>query len=253
MKKSYRGTFLIITLIILLVVFIVLLSTGNYEFKKTYEPPTALSEILPRFRLIDLDNLPVKTDKNRNSSNDSKDIVIGAKKQLEIGSKNIFIEGSGESNYYKGGDPPQDWAICTDIVARSFKEAGYDLREIINEDISENFDEYPLRKLWGQTRPDIDIDYRRIQNMEVFFKRKAQNLTRVFDPASSENLDSWLPGDVVFFDMDKNGFSDNAGIISDTTARNGSPKVIFNYIEPGYTVQDNILSKEAITGHYRYP
>jgi len=47
--------------------------------------------------------------------------------------------------------------------------------------------------------------------------------------------------------------SDNAGIISDCTTRSGVPKVIYNYIDPGYTCQMDILGKKTITGHYRYP
>jgi len=253
MGKSFRGVFLIIVLVILLIVFVVILSTGKFGFKKTYLPSTALSKILPRFRLIDLDELPVKTDRNHNGNNDSKDILIGAKKQLEIKAKNIFIKESNESNYYKGGDPPAEWALNTDIIARAFKEAGFDLRTLINEDITNNFKEYPVKAIWNQNVPDIDIDYRRIQNMEVFFIRNAASLTLKFDPANEENLNSWLPGDVVFFDMDKDGYSDNVGIVSDSTTRNGTPKIIYNYIDPGYTTEADILGSTKITGHYRYP
>ncbi|MDD5658485.1 MAG: DUF1287 domain-containing protein [Actinomycetota bacterium] len=253
MNKSFRGVFLIIVLLILLITFVVILSTGDFTFKKKYLPSTALSKMLPRFRLIDLDELPVRTDKNNNSNNDSKDILIGAKKQLEIKAKNIFAEGSNEPNYYKGGDPPPEWALNTDIIARAFKEAGFDLRTIINEDIANNFEEYPVKAIWNQNVPDIDIDYRRIQNMEVFFKRNAAGLTSIFDAADDENLSTWLPGDVVFFDMDKDGYSDNVGIVSDSTTRNGSPKIIYNYIDPGFTTEENILGNKVITGHYRYP
>jgi len=253
MSKSSRGIFLIIILIILLIIFVIILSTGKFNFKKVYEPSTALSKVLPRYRLIDLDNLPVKGDANHNGNNDSKDIVIGAKKQLQIKAKNIFVKGSMQPNYYRGGDPPEEWALCTDIIARSFKEAGFDLRVLVNEDIKKDIDKYPLKAIWKQNVPDIDIDYRRIQNLEVFFKRNAQNLTIKFNPSDEANLNSWLPGDVVFFDMDGDGYSDNVGIISDSTTRNGTPKIIYNYIDPGYTTEANLLSNKKITGHYRYP
>jgi len=253
MEKSFRGIFLIIVLVILLIVFVVILSTGKFSFKKIYEPSTALSEILPRFRLIDVEKLAGTNDKNKNGSADAVDILKGAKKQIEIKAKNIFIEGSEESNYYKGGDPPQGWALNTDIIARSFKEAGFDLRILINADIKKNFARYPLKEIWNQTVPDIDIDYRRIQNMEVFFKRNVDSLNIRIDPASEDNLNTWVPGDVVMFDMDGDGYTDNIGIISDSTTRNGTPKVIYNYIDPGYTAETNILSSKIITGHYRYP
>ncbi len=253
MEKSFRGVFLIIILVILLIVFVVILSTGKFNYKKIYEPSGALSKILPRFRLIDTEKLSGTNDENKNGNVDAVDILKGAKKQLEIKSKNIFIEGSEESNYYKEGDPPEEWALNTDIIARSFKTAGFDLRVLINTDIKNNIDKYPLKAIWNQNLPDIDIDYRRIQNMEVFFKRNAESLNIRIDPASEENLNTWIPGDVVLFDMDEDGFTDNIGIISDSTARNGIPKVIYNYIDPGYTIEANILSSKIITGHYRYP
>jgi len=253
MEKSFRGVFLIIVLVILLIVFVVVLSTGKFNFKKIYEPSTALSKVLPRFRLIDVKKLSGTSDKNKNGNIDAVDILQGAKKQLEIKAKNIFIEGSTESNYYKEGDPPEEWALDTDIIARSFKEAGFDLRILINADIKNNISKYPLKAIWNQNAPDIDIDYRRIQNMEVFFKRNADSLNIRIDPANEENLNTWVPGDVVLFDMNEDGYTDNIGIISDSTARNGTPKVIYNYIDPGYTTQANILSSKIITGHYRYP
>jgi uncharacterized protein YijF (DUF1287 family) len=253
MEKSFRGIFLIIVLVILLIVFVVILSTGKFTFKKTYEPSTALSDILPRFRLIDMENMPSSGDKNNNGVSDAADILNGAKMQLKIKAKNIFIEGSTEPNYYKGGDPPPEWALDTDIIARSFKEAGLDLRILINNDIKENIAKYPLKAIWNQSVPDIDIDYRRIQNMEVFFKRNSKSLNVRIDPANEENLNTWIPGDIVLFDMNSDGFTDSIGIISDRTSRNGTPKVIFNYIDPGYTSEANILSSKIITGHYRYP
>ncbi|MEI7615650.1 MAG: DUF1287 domain-containing protein [Actinomycetota bacterium] len=253
MEKSFRGVFLIVVLVILLIVFVVILSTGKFNFKKIYEPSTALSEILPRFRLIDVEKLGGTKDNNNNGVSDAADILKGAKKQLEIKASNIFIEGSEQSNYYKGGDPPPEWALNTDIIARSFKEAGFDLRILINTDIKENFAKYPLKAIWNQSVPDIDIDYRRIQNMEVFFKRNVDSLNIRIDPTNEDNLNTWVPGDVVMFDMDGDGYTDNIGIISDSTARNGTPKVIYNYIDPGYTDQTNILSSKIITGHYRYP
>jgi len=253
MERRFTTYHLIILLIFAFIVLVAVISTTQFTLKKEHEPPTALSEHLPRYRLIDMDNIHAKTDISKEEAEILKKVLEGAKGQLELRSKNIFIEGSDQSNYYQGGDPPIEWAISTDIIARAYMEAGIDLRVLINEDIKENYDEYPLRAIWGQSYPDIDIDYRRIQNMEVFFKRNAKSLTPRFDPADTSNLNSWVPGDVVFFDMDRDGYSDTAAIISDNTTRNGSPKVIYNHIEPGYTVEEDILSSTLVNGHYRYP
>ena len=252
-NRRFSLKHLIILIIILLIILAIIISVSQFTFKKIYSPPTALASILPRFRIIDMDNIGITSDYNNNGINDQKDILLGAEKQLAIGAKNIFYPGSGESNYYNGGDPPPDIAICTDIIARAFKEAGFNLRELVNEDIVKNFNSYPLKQIWGQNVADPNIDYRRIQNMEIFFKRNANILLTNFDSSDPENLKTWLPGDVVFFDMNKDGHSDNVGILLDKTTRSGVLKVIYNYINPGYTVEKDILGKVKITGHYRYP
>jgi uncharacterized protein len=253
MERRFTTYHLIIILVFVFIILIAVISTTQFTMRKEYEPPTALSEYLPRYRLIDMDNIHLQTDIRKEEAEISKKILNGAKDQLKAPSKNIFIEGSGQSNYYQGGDPPIAWAISTDIVARAYMKAGIELRVLINEDIKENYEEYPLRAIWRQSYPDIDIDYRRIQNMEVFFKRNAKSLTPRFDPADINNLNSWVPGDIVFFDMARDGFTDTVGVVSDNTTRNGSPKIIYNHVDPGFTVEEDILSSTLITGHYRYP
>ncbi len=244
---------LIIIIFILVIILGVIVSIYQFTFKTEYLPPTALADLLPRFRIIDMDNCGIYTDADNDGINDQKDILMGAKKQLENPAKNIFSPGVDQPNYYSGGDPPPEFALCTDIIARSFKNAGFNLSELVNQDIQNNFDLYPLKKLWNQKTSDPNIDYRRIQNLEIFFKRNAKELILTFDSADIKNLEQWLPGDVVFFDMNKDGFTDNVGIISDATTRKGVPKVIYNYIEPGFTIEEDILGKTVIKGHYRFP
>ena len=199
-----------------------------------------------------MDNTGITGDEDNDGINNQKDIMLGAKKQLGNPAKNIFLE-EGETNYYQGGDPPEDLADCTDIIVRAFFEAGFDLRDLVYEDIKENFGQYPIKEIWNRSFCDPNIDYRRIQNLEIFFNRNAKVLDILFNASDEQNLNSWLPGDVVFFDMDRIGYSDNVGIISDNTTRDGVPKVIYNYIDPGYTVEKDILKEKIITGHYRFP
>ena len=60
--------------------------------------------------------------------------------------------------------------------------------------------------------------------MEIFFKRNAKVLTSNFNNLDDENLKEWLPGDVVFFDMNNDGLTDSVGIITDSTTRDGTLK-----------------------------
>ncbi len=250
-KKRLNIRHFLVIIIILIIIIAVIISIKHFTLKKEYSPPTALADELPRFRLIDMDNIGDFGDQDNDGINDQKDIMFGAKNQLEKPARNIFL-AEDEPNYYQDGDPPAELAISTDIVARAFIEAGFNLKEMVYGDIKGNFDKYPLKEIWGQTVCDKNIDYRRIQNLEIFFRRNAESLDILFDSSNAEKLNQWLPGDIVFFDMDGDGFTDTAGIISDSTTRERIPKVIYNYIDPGYTTEEDILREKIITGHYRF-
>jgi len=251
-RKRFNIKHLLIIILVLVIVIAVIISINQFSFKKEYHPPTALADELPRYRLIDMDNTGITGDKDEDGINDQKDIMQGAKKQLENPAKTINLE-EGELNYFSGGDPPENLASTEDIIARAFLEAGFSLKDLVYEDIKENFDQYKIKEIWNRSFCDPDIDYRRIQNLEIFFNKNAKILDILFNASDEQNLNSWLPGDVVFFDMDRNSYSDNVGIISDNTTRDGVPKVIYNYIDPGYTVEKDILKEKTITGHYRFP
>jgi uncharacterized protein len=252
-NRKFNIKHFMIVIVILSIILAITLSISKFTFKKENRPPTALASLLPRYRVINMEDISIKTDFDRDGISDQKDILQGAKIQLKNPAENIFKNGNNETNYFSGGDPPAEIALCTDIIARAFREAGFDLSQLVNDDIAGNFDRYPLRINWGQTRPDKNIDYRRIQNMEIFFKRNGQSMVAVFDFSDIKNLEQWLPGDIVFFDMDRDGYTDNAGIVSDFTTRKGIPKIIYNYIDPGYTIESDILGDSYIKGHYRYP
>jgi len=78
---------------VLLIALAVVISIRSFSFKKKYQPSTALAEVLPRFRLIDMNDLGIRTDQDNDGINDQEDILLGAKKQLTIPAVNIFSEG----------------------------------------------------------------------------------------------------------------------------------------------------------------
>jgi len=88
---------------------------------------------------------------------------------------------------YPGGDVPADRGVCTDVVIRAYREAfGVDLQKLVHEDMARAFAAYP--KTWGLTRPDRNIDHRRVPNLETFFRRTDSTL-----PLAGP----WRPGDLV--------------------------------------------------------
>src|SRR4249920_4245364 len=44
---------------------------------------------------------------------------------------------------YPGGDVPAGTGVCTDLVIRAFRHAGYDLQKLLHEDREANPDAYP--------------------------------------------------------------------------------------------------------------
>ena len=75
---------------------------------------------------------------------------------------------------YPGGDVPEGVGVCTDEVIRPYRAVGVDLQREVHEDMARNFRLYP--KKWGLSRPDTNIDHRRVPNLMVFFSRKGASL-----------------------------------------------------------------------------
>lgn len=85
-----------------------------------------------------------------------------------------------KSKYYDSGYPDDGYGVCTDVVAFAMKAAGYDLMELVKKDIQEHPDDY------GIAETDKNIDFRRVRNLQVFFRNYVDNLTTdVFD------VDNW--------------------------------------------------------------
>ena len=70
---------------------------------------------------------------------------------------------------YPSGDVPDDRGVCTDVIIRCYRAVGVDLQKEVHTDISAFFSAYPQR--WGLTKPDANIDHRRVPNLYTFFKR----------------------------------------------------------------------------------
>ena len=75
---------------------------------------------------------------------------------------------------YPNGDLPADQGVCTDVVIRALRGAEWDLQQLMHEDMKKRFGEYPKR--YGLTRPDRNIDHRRVPNQIVFMDKFAMKL-----------------------------------------------------------------------------
>ncbi|MVW75667.1 DUF1287 domain-containing protein [Pseudomonas xionganensis] len=142
---------------------------------------------------------------------------------------------------YPGGDVPLNTGVCTDVVIRALRQQGLDLQQAVHQDMRAHFSLYPQN--WGLSRPDANIDHRRVPNLMTWFKRQGWALV------PSQDAERYRPGDIVTWDL--GGGLTHIGIISDRHTSSGVPLVLHN-IGQGAQEED-ILFGFRITGHYRVP
>jgi len=176
-------------------------------------------------------------------SETAEPLVTAARKRLE---SLVIYDGRYVGIDYPGGDVPATMGVCTDVVIRSLRRAyNFDLQKVVHEDMTANFRAYPTT--WGHTRPDKNIDHRRVPNLEVYFTRTGQHLPVTQLPAD------YLPGDIVSWRLDGNsghGGLPHIGIVSDRLSRDGTPLIIHNI--GGGVEESDLLFDHKITGHFRY-
>ena len=166
-------------------------------------------------------------DKDNDGVDDQTDILNNVKAYISKKPKY-------KSKYYSTGYPSDEYGVCTDVVAFGLLDAGYDLMELVNEDITNNREKYNIKVI------DKKIDFRRVTNLDVYFKYNAINLT-----TDINEIDKWQGGDIVVFKK-------HIGIISDKRNSKGIPFVI-HHANPfqRYYEEDILGARYDIIGHYR--
>ena len=144
---------------------------------------------------------------------------------------------------YPGGDVPADTGVCTDEIIRSYRSVGVDLQKEVHEDMSQNFELYPRRWRGLSSRPDANIDHRRVPNLMEFFSRKGESLSL------SSHAEDYTPGDLVTWDL--GGGVSHVGVVVDRESSQAGRYMIVHNIGQGPRMED-ILFRWKITGHYRY-
>lgn len=170
----------------------------------------------------------------------SADSLSQAAQQLD---RLVLYDPSYEKISYPGGDVSPRKGVCSDVVIRSYRKIGIDLQKEVHEDIKTAFSRYPGRKLWGQTRPDTNIDHRRVPNLMVFFSRKGES------KPITQNAADYVAGDIVTWQLD-NG-RPHIGIVTDEISPRSGNRLIMHNIGGGQ-VSEDVLFSWKITGHYRY-
>lgn len=143
---------------------------------------------------------------------------------------------------YPGGDVPPDRGVCTDVIIRAYRKMGIDLQVEVHRDMIAHFNLYP--KTWGLTKPDKNIDHRRVPNLMTFFARHGST-KRI-----TQNPDDYLPGDIVAWNL--GGNLTHIGIVINQKSKDGLRHLIVHNIGNGQEISDCLFSYKII-GHYSYP
>lgn len=141
-----------------------------------------------------------------------------------------------KSKYYGTGYPNDEYGVCTDVVAFGLKDAGYDLMELVNKDVSNYNEKYNIETI------DKNIDFRRVRNLDVYFRNNHIVLT-----TDLSQIEEWQGGDIIVF-------KDHIGIISDKRNKNGVPFLIHHANPMQVTYEEDVLElygQDHIIGHYR--
>ncbi len=184
----------------------------------------------PRYTAKDFNIEIVKSavDFDADGIDDYADLLAGAKKDAKNRPRY-------HSAYYQGGYPPEEEGVCTDLVWRAFKEAGYSLRLMVDADVRNRPQVYP-----NIEKADANIDFRRVTNLRIFFDAYAKPMTTDIDAIAE-----WQAGDIVIFGKNK-----HIGIVSDRRNAKGQPYILHNGGQ--FQREEDYLPRANVTAHYRF-
>jgi uncharacterized protein YijF (DUF1287 family) len=167
-----------------------------------------------------------------------RDLIRAAVAQAN---ERVVYDGSYRRIPYPGGDVPPEVGVCTDLVVRAYRAVGVDLQVRVHEDMTAAFASYP--RAWGLSRPDSNIDHRRVPNLQTYLRRRGaqQPVTDAAAAYRAGDLVTWtLPGNVP-----------HIGLVTDQRSPDGQRPLIAHNIGRGPQIEDMLFSF-PVTGHYRY-
>jgi hypothetical protein len=196
-----------------------------------------------RVRVLPARHGRLPDDRDGDGVPDQVDVLLGAKKAVLNAA--TYTEGYVRLRY-PGGDVPRATGVCTDVIVRALRNAGYDLQVLQHEDIRRRLRAYP----WV-TRPDASIDHRRVKNLRVLMEARFRRRPAALERA---NRPDWLPGDIVLLDTfpAKPG-PDHIGILSDRLGDSGWPLVVNNWTVGTRTAELDLLGAIPVTHRFRVP
>ena len=196
-----------------------LIATGYVGITSAVRPPDRYGAAVPTYQS--------PYDRDGDGIDDQTDILENALAYVQTRPRY-------RSAYYVGGYPDDGRGVCTDVVAFALRGAGFDLRELMDEDIAAH------PEVYGIEARDANIDFRRVVNIRVFLERHAESLT-----CDTTDIAAWQGGDIVVYDG-------HIGIVSDRRNAQGVPYLIHHAGPFQLAYEENALeSYGEVIGHYR--
>lgn len=164
-----------------------------------------------------------------------------SKAAISIADPRVVYDGTYTQIRYPNGDVDPKKGVCTDVIIRTYRKLGIDLQKEVHQDMKAHFSRYP--KTWGLTRPDTNIDHRRVPNLQTYFSRKGKSLPVKTDPLE------YMPGEIVTWMID--GRLPHIGIVTHQLSADRKRPLIMHNVGGGQVLEDCLFRYE-LTGHYRY-
>ncbi len=164
-------------------------------------------------------------DYDEDGVEDYQDILDGARDF-------IAMKPKYKSKYYEGGYPNDGYYVCTDLIWYALKEAGYNLKELMDEDIKKHKNDYNI------TTIDSNIDFRRVKNIKVFLDKYTLKMTN-----DVKDYTEWQRGDIVVY-------NDHIGIVSDKRNKSGISYIIHH--DGHHLYEEDGIDRKQVVGHYRF-
>ncbi len=169
----------------------------------------------------------------------ARQLISAAESQIGV---TVTYDPAYVSLTFPNGDLPRERGVCTDVVVRAYRDAfGFDLQSAVNRDMKAHFSAYP--KIWGLSRPDRNIDHRRVPNLQTYFRRQGAELPVTRSPAD------YQPGDIVTQMLPGN--LPHMAIVTQHQTPDGLRPMLVHNIGAGTRVEDRLFAF-AVTGHYRF-
>ena len=212
-KRIIISTFIIITIVLIFLLYFFNIIPHKQYSNSDFKINTYISSV----------------DKDNDGIDDQTDILNSVREYLKTKPKY-------KSKYYASGYPDDEYGVCTDVVAWGLKGAGYDLMELVNEDINRKRENYNIKTV------DKNIDFRRAENLNIYFKNNIISLT-----TELSKIQEWQGGDIIVF-------KNHIGIISDKRNKKGIPYLIHHMSPMQVNYEEDVLElygQDYIIGHYR--